>query len=52
MPNHRLLHLVWNVRCKLQKDQNSKILSSAWVVDIKKKKLQKMGCGRSGRAFK
>ena len=36
MPNHRLPRLVWKVGCKLQKNQNSKILSYGWVVDIKK----------------
>ena len=36
MPNHRLPHLAWNVGCKLQKNHKSKILSSGWVVDIRK----------------
>ena len=36
MPNCRLPHLVGNVGCKLQKNQNNKIVSSGWVVDIKK----------------
>ena len=36
MPNHRLPQLAWNVGCKLQKNHKSKILSSDWVVDIKK----------------
>ena len=34
MSNHRLPRLAWNVRCKVQK--KSKILSSGWVVDIRK----------------
>ena len=33
---HKLPHLVGNVGCKLQKNQNNKIVSSGWVVDIKK----------------
>ena len=36
MPNHRLPHLAWNIGFKLQKNHKSKILSSGWVVDIKK----------------
>ena len=36
MPNHRLPHLSLNVGCKLQKNHKSKILSSGWVVDIRK----------------
>ena len=35
-PNHRLLHLAWNIGCKLQKNRKNKIVSSCWVVDIKK----------------
>ena len=37
MPNHRLPHLAWNVGCKLQKNNKSKILSSGWVVEIRKR---------------
>ena len=36
MPNHQLLHLAWNVGCKLQNNHKSKILTSGWVVDIRK----------------
>ena len=36
MPNHRLPHLAWNVGCKLQKNLKRKILSSDWVVHIRK----------------
>ena len=36
MLNHRLPHLAQKVRCKLQKNHKSKILSSGWVVDIRK----------------
>ena len=36
MPNNRLPHLAWNAGCKLQKNHNSKILSSGSVVDIRK----------------
>ena len=36
MPNHRLPHLSWSVGCTLQKNHKSKILSSGWVVDIRK----------------
>ena len=36
MPNHRLPHLAWNVGCELQKNHKSRILSSGWVVDIRK----------------
>ena len=36
MPSHRLPYLAWNVGCKLQKTHKSKILSSGWMVDIRK----------------
>ena len=36
MLNHRLPHLAGNVGCKLQENHERKILSSNWVVDIKK----------------
>ena len=36
MLNHQLPRLAWNVGCKLQKNHKSKILSSSWVVDIRK----------------
>ena len=49
MPNNRLLHLVWNVEYKPQKNHKRKILSSSWVVDIM---VLKMGCGKPVSAFK
>ena len=36
MPNHRLPKQKWTIGCKVQKTNNSKILSSCWVLDIMK----------------
>ena len=36
MPKHRLPYLAWNVGGKPQKNHKSKILSSGWVLDIRK----------------
>ena len=36
MPDHRLQKQTWGRRCKAQKTNKSKILSSGWVLDIMK----------------
>ena len=36
MPDHRLHKQARNIRCKVQKTNKSKIISSGWVLDIMK----------------
>ena len=36
MPNHRLPKQAWNIGCKVQKTNKSKILSCGWMLDIMK----------------
>ena len=36
LADHRLLNHAWNIGCKVQKTNESKILSFGWVLDVMK----------------
>ena len=49
---HRLTIQAWNIRCKVQKINKSKILSSGWALDIMKRCRRKDLLELSGDAMK